>query len=123
MIPEVYSSTSTILNVDTYSLSDQVQVEYFGYVQTGMVFVGKTSGAEAEVTNVRLISDESSSLSGVLFIPDPNNKDNPKFTSGNNVFTLTNDPDNDQDSATTVAESLYPTSGCLLYTSPSPRDA
>lgn len=113
VIPEVYSSTSTILNVDTYSLSDQVQVEYFGYVQTGMVLVGKTSGAEAEVTNVRLISDESSSLSGVLFIPDPNNKDNPKFTSGNNVFTLTNDPDNDQDSATTVAESLYPTSGIL----------
>ena len=64
-IPEVYSSTSTILNVDTYSLADQPQGDFFGHIQTGMVLVGETSGAEAEVTNLRLITDRSSALLGI----------------------------------------------------------
>ena len=112
-IPEVYSSTSTTLNVDTYSLADQPEGDFFGYIQTGMKLTGKTSGAEAEVTNVRLITDKSSALLGSLFIPDPENRDNPSFETGTNVFTLTNDPDNDQDAATTVGEEAYPTSGVL----------
>ena len=113
IVPEVYSSTSTTLNVDTYSLADQPQGDFFGYIQTGMKLTGQTSGAEAEVTNVRLITDRSSALLGSFFIPDGSNKDNPSFETGTNVFTLTNDPDNDQDSATTVGEEAYPTSGIL----------
>ena len=113
VIPEVYSSTSTILNVDTYSLADQPQGDFFGYIQTGMILTGGTSGAEAEVTNVRLLTDRSSALLGSLFIPDPDNGDNPNFKTGTNVFTLTNDPDNDQDAATTVGEEAYPTSGTI----------
>jgi hypothetical protein len=112
-IPELYSSTSTILNVDTYSLSNLPQGEFFGYIQTGMVLTGKTSGAEAKVTDVRLISDTSSALVGSLFIPDPNNGDNPQFECGTNIFTLTNDPENDQNAATTIGEQAYPTSGLL----------
>ena len=112
-IPEVYSSTSTTLNVDTYSLADQPQGDFFGYIQAGMKLIGQTSGAEAEVTNVRLITDTSSALLGSFFIPDASNGDNPNFATGTNVFTLTNDPDNDQDSATTVGEEAYPTSGIL----------
>ena len=112
-IPEVYSSTSTTLNVDTYSLADQPQGDFFGYIQTGMKLTGQTSGAEAEVTNVRLITDRSSALLGSFFIPDAGNKDNPNFETGTNVFTLTNDPENDQDAATTVGEEAYPTSGIL----------
>jgi len=112
-IPEVYSSTSTTLNVDTYSLAKQPQGDFFGYIQTGMKLIGQTSGAEAEVTNVRLITDKSSALLGSFFIPDPSNKDNPSFDTGNNVFTLTNDPENDQDSATTVGEEAYTTAGTL----------
>jgi len=113
IIPEVYSSTSTTLNVDTYSLADQPQGDFFGYIQTGMKLTGQTSGAEAEVTNVRLITDRSSALLGSFFIPDASNKDNPNFETGTNVFTLTNDPENDQDAATTVGEEAYPTSGIL----------
>ena len=112
-VPEVYSSTSTTLNVDTYSLADQPQGDFFGYIQTGMKLIGQTSGAEAEVTNVRLITDRSSALLGSFFIPDAGNGDNPNFETGTNVFTLTNDPDNDQDAATTVGEEAYPTSGIL----------
>ena len=112
-IPEVYSSTSTTLNVDTYSLAKQPQGDFFGYIQTGMKLTGQTSGAEAEVTNVRLITDKSSALLGSFFIPDPSNKDNPSFDTGNNIFTLTNDSENDQDSATTVGEEAYTTAGTL----------
>ena len=57
-ISTVYSTSSTILNVDTFSLAQQVQGEFFGHAQNGMKLrVGQTSGAEATVTDVRLISD------------------------------------------------------------------
>ena len=112
-IPEAYSSTSTILNVDTFSLANQPQGSFFGHIQTGMTLVGETSGAEATVTNLRLVTDISSALGGSFFIPDPSNRDNPTFETGTNTFTLTNDPDNDQNAATTIGEEAYPTSGSL----------
>ena len=112
-IPELYSSTSTTLNVDTYSLSNQPQGDFFGRIQTGMILTGQTSGAEAEVGEVRLISDSSSALIGSLFIPDPSNGDNPNFDTGTNIFTLTNDPENDQNAATTIGEQAYTTSGII----------
>ena len=112
-IPETYSSVSTTLNVDTFSLADQPQGNFFGYIQTGMTLTGETSGAEATVSNVRLITDISSALGGSFFIPDPDNGDNPTFETGTNTFTLTNEPDNDQNAATTIGEEAYPTSGTL----------
>ena len=101
------------LNVDTFSLADQPQGNFFGYIQTGMTLTGETSGAEATVSNVRLITDLSSALGGSFFIPDPDNGDNPTFETGTNTFTLTNEPDNDQNAATTIGEEAYPTSGTL----------
>ena len=112
-IPETYSSVSTTLNVDTFSLADQPQGNFFGYIQTGMTLTGETSGAEATVSNVRLITDISSALGGSFFIPSPDNGDNPRFETGTNTFTLTNEPDNDQNAATTIGEEAYPTSGTL----------
>ena len=50
----VYSATSTILNVDTFSLSNEAQGAYSGYVAENMVLRGSTSGAEATVTSVDL---------------------------------------------------------------------
>ena len=112
-VPATYSSVSTTLNVDTFSLADQPQGDFFGYIQTGMTLTGETSGAEATVSNVRLITDISSALGGSFFIPDPDNGDNPRFETGTNTFTLTNEPDNDQNAATTIGEEAYPTSGTL----------
>ena len=43
ILPESYSSTSTLLNVDTYSLANEVQGEYWGWVETGMTLVGESS--------------------------------------------------------------------------------
>ena len=108
-----YGSTSTILNVDTYSLSQEAQGDYFGWVETGMVFKGVTSGAEATLTDVRLISDIGADLRGSFYIPNPNNIDYPRFEVGTKVFTLVNDPDNDQDDCSTIAEETYTAAGTL----------
>ena len=113
ILQETYSSTSNILNVDTFSLSDQTQGQYGGYITSGMVLVGETSGARATVTNVRLISDITSSLIGSFFIPNPNNTNHPRFETGSKTFTLSNDSSNNPDLSTTIAEEAFTSSGIL----------
>ena len=108
-----YSSTSNILNVDTFSLSNQSQGEYSGYVESGMALIGQTSGARATITNLRLVSDLSATLIGSFFIPNPNNVNHPRFETGTKTFTLVNDQNNNQDVATTVAEEAFSSSGTL----------
>jgi len=94
-LPASYSTTSTLLNVDTDSLQNQKDSNFFGYIYTGMKLTGLTSGAEATVSDVRLISDEAGTLIGSFYIPDPSLNNNPKFPSGTKTFLLTSDPDND----------------------------
>jgi len=108
-----YSSTSNILNVDTFSLASQAQGEFGGYIESGMALIGQTSGARATITNVRLISDLSATLIGSFFIPNPNNVNHPRFETGTKTFTLVNDENNNQDLATTVAEEGFSASGTL----------
>jgi hypothetical protein len=108
-----YSATSTILNVDTFSLSNEAQGQFSGHVAEGMVLIGSTSGAEATVTNVRLVSDLAANLIGSFFIPNPNNVNHPRFETGTKIFTLINDEDNDPNIATTVAEEGFTASGTL----------
>ena len=109
----VYSATSTILNVDTFSLSNEAQGAYSGYVAENMVLRGSTSGAEATVTSVRLVSDLAANLTGSFFIPNPNSVNHPRFETGTKVFTLTNDVDNDPNVASTLAEEAFTASGTL----------
>ena len=108
-----YSSTSTILNVDTFSLSNESQGQFSGRVESGMILVGKTSGAQASISNLRLISDISATLIGSFNIPNPNINVHPKFETGSKVFTLINNDSNDQNSATTIAEEGFTSSGTL----------
>ena len=112
-IPEIYSSTSITLNVDTLSLSNDCEIDYHGWVEVGMVLCGRESGAQATVTNNRLVSDYASCLSGSLYIPDSMRSSNPRFESGEKVFTLTSDPDNDENLSTSIAESSYMSSGII----------
>ena len=112
-LSNAYSSTSNILNVDTLSLAEQAKGDFYGYVQTGMKFIGKTSKAEATLDNVRLISDLSSTLIGSYYIPDPENTNFPKFETGTKIFTLINDPDNNPDLASTIAEDTFISAGTL----------
>ena len=112
-LPASYSSTSQILNVDTFSLSNQSQGTFSGFVETGMIMVGQTSGAQATISNVRLISDISATLIGSFFLPNPNNNTNPRFEAGQKVFTLVNNENNNQNNASSIAEEGYISSGTL----------
>ena len=68
-VPASYSTSTTLLNVDTFSLATQVQGNFFGNVVKNMKLIGQTSGAEATVTDVRLISDSIGSLTASYNIP------------------------------------------------------
>ncbi len=118
IIPKSYSSTSTILNIDTFSLSEKNTNDFFGYVQIGMKLVGKTSKAEAKIANVRLFSDINGTILGTVFVPDPNVATNPRFESGTKVFRLTSDKDNSQipGFVTTSAEERFESRGTLNKT-------
>jgi hypothetical protein len=113
VLQPTYSATSKILNVDTFSLSNEPQGSYSGYVASGMQLIGETSGAQAIITNVRLIPDLSSTLKGSFFIPNPNLSVHPKFNTGTKTFTLVNNDQNNQNAASTLAEEGFASSGIL----------
>ena len=114
-IPSVYSSTSTIVNVDTFSLANEPQGEYYGFIKRQMRLYGETSGAEAVVQDVRLVTDERGHVAGSLYIPDPNTDINPKFESGDKVFKLTNSDQNSSsvDIVNSFSEGKYYSSGSI----------
>jgi len=112
-LPATYSSTTSILNVDTLSLSQQAQGDYFGWSAPGMILVGETSGAVAEVTEIKLVSDLSANLIGSFFIPWPNQPNHPSFETGTKTFTLIDNPNNDQNDTETLGEETYTASGTL----------
>ncbi len=88
-IPELYSSTSSILNINLDSLAEKSDNTYYGYVEKGLKLVGQTSNAQASVSNVRLRTDNLGSILGSFFIPNPNDITTPKFETGKKVFRLT----------------------------------
>jgi hypothetical protein len=108
-LPEDYSSTTEILNIDTTSLSEQVQGNFYGYVQQGMILKGQSSGAQASVTNVRLFTDDVGTIIGSFYIPNPNVPSNPTFETGTKTFRLTSSSINSQIEGivTTSAEENY----------------
>jgi hypothetical protein len=112
-IPESYSSTSSILNVDTASLSNIAQGQFSGWIEPGMLLVGRNSGAQATITNIRLISDITATVAGSLFIPNPNLDINPRFETGTKSFILINDETNDPTTSTTSAVESFTSSGTL----------
>jgi len=112
-MPSTYSSTSTILNIDTKSMSDQAQGDFFGYAATGMELVGATSGATAVVSNRRLISDLGANLIGSFYIPNPNSGNHPRFETGTKTFTVIDNTTNDQDNTDTFGEDNYTAAGTL----------
>ena len=83
-ISSSYSDTSTIINVDTGSLNEKSDERFFGHIVKDMRLVGQTSNAEAQVKDVRLISDKFGALQGSLHIPDGN----PNFSNGSNTVGM-----------------------------------
>ena len=83
-----YSESTNILNVDTFGLSS-IEENGLGWVGVGMKLVGQNSGAEATISNVRLVTDENGSIRGCFFIPDSSVAKNPRFETGTKTFRLT----------------------------------
>ncbi|MGA1048910.1 MAG: hypothetical protein ACO3UU_12955, partial [Minisyncoccia bacterium] len=91
-IPSNYSESSTFLNLDTRSLQLPSEVDFYGMIAPNMRLIGKSSGAVARISNIRLVSDNTGRLIGSLYIPDPNIQSNPKWVNGQNTFTIIDTP-------------------------------
>lgn len=104
-----YSASSTVLNVDILSLADEAQGRFYGYIPTnGTILLGQSSGAQANVTNVRLVADTYGDLYGSFFFRDPLATPPPplRFRTGTSSFKLTSS-----------AENAEPLPGSLLISS------
>ena len=102
-----YSASSTLLNIDLYSLSNHPQGDYSGWIESDMVLRGQSSGAQARITNVRLIPDNHGIMQGSFYIPNPNGTNHPKFEVGTKVFTLIDNASNVVKGADTRGEEDY----------------
>jgi hypothetical protein len=89
-----YSSTTTILNVDTASLSINSESNFYGSIIQGMQLVGQTSNAIATVSEIRLVSDSSGVFIGSVLIPDSTIPSTPSFETGTKTLVLTTSPTN-----------------------------
>ena len=110
-----YSSTTSILNIDTASLEIQSSSGFYGQIVSGMRLVGQTSGAICNVKDLRLISDNSGTLIASLFIPDPTIPSTPTFRTGTKTLKLTTSEVNSTISGFTdsSAEANFASSGTL----------
>ena len=88
----VYSASTSVLNIDVLSLADEAQGRFFGYIPTSNVtLLGQSSGAQANVENVRLVADTFGDLYGSFFFRDPLAVPPPplRFRTGISTFKLT----------------------------------
>ena len=115
VLPSSYSSTTSILNVDTASLETQSDSRFFGCIAPSMQLIGQTSNAVATVTDIRLVTDSSGTFIGSLFIPDPTIPSTPTFDTGTKTLVLTTSQTNSQISGTvdSSAETNFTSSGSL----------
>ena len=110
-IPANYSSSSTILNIDTESLSDFATSALRANISKGATIRGLSSGAEATVTDVKLVTDRVGTLIGSFFIPGGVNE--PKFETGRSRLRLTSSSTNSRipGVVTTSAEETFYSEG------------
>lgn len=117
-LSESYSASSTILNVDTFSLSEESLTRYGGYVQQNVQLIGQTSKAIANITNVRLVTDNYGDVIGCFYIREPNVIPPPllRFKTGQKTFKLNAYSDNTVPLSglpQSSAETNYVTSGIV----------
>ena len=115
VLPSSYSTTSTVLNLDTASLEIQAASGFYGHITQNMTLIGEISGATAKVNDIRLITDAAGTLIASLFIPDYNLASAPSFTTGTKTFVLSTSPTNATISGTTdsTGEARYTAAGTL----------
>ena len=94
ILPATYSESSTILNIDTNTLAAEENASQGGYLAAGMTLIGQTSGAQATITGLGMMTDQIGTLIGSLRIPDATNTQNPTFETGRNRLRLSSSETN-----------------------------
>ena len=122
-LPQVYSNSTPILNIDTRALCERAQGTFFGYAKKNSLIKGQSSGATAFVKSeydiLRLITDVFGGIIGSFFIEDPYSTPAPStiFRTGSTEFILTTSPTNVPNlpgqSSIVRASSKYETGGTL----------
>jgi hypothetical protein len=116
-IPSNYSASSKTLNVDTTSLSLEVQGLYSGYITIGTKLVGQTSGAVAYVKDLRLISDKNGFICGSFFLRNPLLTPPPavRIETGTKIYKLNSSSTNENpipgSKLASSAETIYKSEG------------
>ena len=122
VIPDAYSSSSTVLNIDLSSLEDISDDRFFGRVSPGVRLFGSTSGAQAQVVSVRLVTDGFGDLNGAFFLRDPYSNPPAAFRvrTGVRTFRLTSSSSNETpslgSSIISFTESTFRSEGTLENT-------
>lgn len=117
LLPSEYNSSTTILNIDTFSLAEEALGNYSGFIKPGSIIIGATSNAIAYVKDIRLITDNYGDLIGSFFIQDPNTIPAPvaRFSTGIKSFRLSSNPNNQNglinNSYMSSAETTYSAEG------------
>ena len=109
-ISSSYSDTTTLLNIDTKSLTQKSNETFYGRVVKDMKLIGETSGAEATISEVRLVSDETGALVGSLHIPPGQ----PNFSNGTNLAEVSAKPSDIPGIPTSRARANFTSSGELI---------
>ena len=90
-IPSSYTSSSTLLNVDTASLEEAAIGKFYGLIKDQAVLIGQSSGAKAKISAVRIITDDVGTAIGSFFVPETTAI---SFETGIKKFKVTNVKDN-----------------------------
>ena len=116
-----YTISSTVLNIDTRSLAEEAQGQYFGYLVHNAKLIGEQSGAVAYVKdweNTKMVADEYGDVIGTFFLRDPNENPQPpiKITTGRKSVRITTSSTNikvpaGQDPDIVIAEGEYTAQG------------
>jgi hypothetical protein len=110
-----YSSASTTLNIDTYSLADDASGRFFGYLPQGAILIGKTSGAEATVSTQSLITDNVGDLIGCFFIRNSFQSPAPSvsFGVGTKTFKLSSSFTNSPSTTVSFTQNTFYANGIV----------
>jgi hypothetical protein len=120
-LPSQYSASSSVLNVDTFALSEEAQGLFFGRIEVGMRLVGQTSGAVAYVRTIRLITDNVGFVGGSFWIREPYQTPPPpvRVSTGTKTYKLSSDPNNSRNvpgsTLISSAETNYRSEGTVNF--------
>ena len=93
--------------------------QYYGYAVVGGKLLGRTSGAEAYVKDLRLVSDNYGDVEGCTYIKDPLGTPTPavRITTGTKTLKLTNSITNEKplkgSKLLAMAEATYTATGIV----------